>query len=73
MLILLLIVFILYLCESQMHYQIHTIIQYHELIVSQLIYKNLLSDQDVVSDEISHSYDHTTSYPMDSFFYQESK
>ena len=42
MLILLLIVFRLYLCQSQMHYQIHTTIQDHKLIVSQLIYQLIL-------------------------------
>ena len=31
------------------------------------------ADQDVVSDEINYSYDHTTSYPTDSVVFQGSK
>ena len=30
-------------------------------------------DQDVIYDEISYSYDHTTSYPTDSVFFKELK
>ena len=42
MLILLLTVFSLYLFLSKIKYQIHTTLQYHQLIVTELIYQHLL-------------------------------
>ena len=52
MLILLSTVFSLYLCQSQTQYQIHTTIQYHKLVILQIIYQRLFMKTKIFSDKM---------------------
>ena len=69
MLILFLTVSSLYIYLPQGYYQIHTITQDPVDCLKKIIIKYSRAYQDLVSDEVSHSYERTTSYPTETVFY----